>query len=307
MAALTIVVNGDLHLYHVGKTYFNTNLSSGVLLYDTDYTVVRNDKGEYTYAQLSPDEKTLVPTDEKVGKSSPKHPKLNGWKKDIRPKKNDVDKSTGIILDGEPAVTAPKSFKQRKRCHRGRGGSCDKTNDFIPFSGTRQNRLGTSSSGRSEDHHRRTAEAQTIGTLNNLVILLRFDDHANQKRSVPSKNDITVLMNSVDVDENLAPTGSLKMIYEKNSYGLLTIESEVTDWINLKNTEKYYADGASGTGSGKLHEALKYALDELERNNFNFTQFDADGDGNIDCITFLTSGYGAEWGNGMNDFPPHCL
>ena len=264
--------------------------------------MVQDGNGEYAYAKLSPDKKTLVPSDEKVGKSSPKHPML----KDLRPHKNNEydedDDNDGIVLDGESAVAVRTRLKRRKRCNRGGGGSCGKANVDIPFSATthyEQDGFDTSSSDILGDHHRRTA---TTGTLKNLVILLKFKDH--EKRTVPSKKDIAVLMNSEDVEENLAPTGSLKMIYRNNSYGQLTIESEVTDWITLNNTEKYYAGGESGVGE-TFHEALKYALDELEADKrFKFENFDLNQDGNIDSISFLTSGYGAEWGQSKNDSPP---
>ena len=107
-------------------------------------------------------------------------------------------------------------------------------------------------------------------------------------------------MNSENNDPVLAPTGSLKMVYLENSYGQLTIESEVTDWINVSNSEIYYANGRSGieTQEKKFHEALKDALDQLEEDDFDFTKFDENGDDYIDSITFLTSGYGAEWGGG---------
>ena len=70
-------------------------------------------------------------------------------------------------------------------------------------------------------------------------------------------------MNSETIDEELAPTGSLKMLYRDHSYGKLTIESEVTDWILLDETEDYYANGQAGLVS-VFHDALRFALDELE-------------------------------------------
>jgi hypothetical protein len=257
------------------------------------------------YAELSSDRKQLVPSDKKVGKSSnQKCSESKVWKKNIRPDKDEYnDDNTNIILDGGPAVvTAPTSSKRRARSPRGGNSSCDDNGGAggIPYSGSLRKKQVQYE---REEHHRRTAStAPVIGTLKNLVILLKFKDHKNQNRSVPSKDDVSVLMNSEEVDPDLAPTGSLKMIYWENSYGQLTIESEVTDWIDVKEDESYYANGRSGieTAEKKFHEALKDALDQLEDEDFDFTEFDEDGDKNIDGITFLTSGYGAEWGNGKN-------
>ncbi|MGK3746776.1 MAG: hypothetical protein ACI8RD_011863, partial [Bacillariaceae sp.] len=273
--------------------------------------VIRNDEGEYWYAELSSDRKKLVPSDKKVGKSSnQKHSESNVWKKNIRPDKVGYnDGNTNIILDGGPAVvTDPTSSKRRARSPRGLSSSCDDDGGAcdIPLAGSLRNKQlqyerSNSNPYELEEHHRRTAStAPVIGTLKNLVILMKFKDHKN--RSVPSKDDVSVLMNNEEVDPDLAPTGSLKMIYWENSYGQLTIESEVTDWIDVKEDESYYANGRSGIerAEKKFHEALKDALDQLEDEDFDFTEFDEDGDKKIDSITFLTSGYGAEWGKGKN-------
>jgi hypothetical protein len=54
------------------------------------------------------------------------------------------------------------------------------------------------------------------------------------------------------------------------------------------------------TRSYKLHAAIRYALDYLDNLDngriVDFSEFDGNGDGNIDVITFVHSGYGAEWG-----------
>ncbi|MEW5757494.1 MAG: M6 family metalloprotease domain-containing protein [Pseudomonadota bacterium] len=131
------------------------------------------------------------------------------------------------------------------------------------------------------------------GTLRNLVVMIRWSDHVG--RTIPSEADIDVLMNHNGA-HTLAPTGSVRDVYLENSYGVLTIESTVYAWVTVDNTEAYYADNNSGLTT-KIHGALTYALNVLDADPaFNFTDFDQDHDNQIDSITFLHSGYGAEWG-----------
>jgi hypothetical protein len=227
----------------------------------------------YAYAELAEDGK-LIPSENKVvGRGPP----TDGASIHRRPS------NTNQNVDGTEA-SAKGTMKRR--------GS-DSVGGFTTPTGSLRG-----SNQQSPDHHRRLRTA-TIGTLNNLVVLIRFRDH--QRRSVPTKNQINVLMNSEEAHPTLAPTGSLKMVYWENSYGQLTIESTVTDWVQVRNHESYYAAGTSGVGPQRLfQEALVEALDTLEAQNFDFLKFDKDRDGNIDSITFLTSGYGAEWGGGKN-------
>eukprot|EP00536_Pseudo-nitzschia_multiseries_P015296 jgi/Psemu1/69436/estExt_Genemark1.C_8530018 len=275
---LTLKIKGDEHQHWVTD--------------DKDYTVVRDDNGYYMYAELSLDNKRLLPTQDKVGRNAKKHPKSKNLRPDERI--SDEDRNDVIILDGGPAATTQRKSKWPKRCHRG-GTGCGLRDTKHP---AKEDDLGTIVFNTFDDHHRRMMTMPATGILKNLVVLLMFNDH--QDRSVPSREDISVLMNSEIIDEDIAPTGSLKMIYWENSYGKLTIESEVTDWIILNNTESYYAGGASGLGSNRMfHRALREALSKLEDDGFNFEDFDQDADGpdgRIDSITFLTSGYGAEWG-----------
>jgi bacillopeptidase F (M6 metalloprotease family) len=45
-----------------------------------------------------------------------------------------------------------------------------------------------------------------------------------------------------------------------------------------------------------LHQAIRDALDYLDKNKIiNFVDFDTNGDGKIDAITILHSGFAAEW------------
>ena len=135
-------------------------------------------------------------------------------------------------------------------------------------------------------------QATSGSTLKNLVVLIRFADH--NSRPLPSQADIDTLMNAVGGDPALAPAGSLRDIYLNNSYGALTIDSTVVAWATVSQDEAYYANSNSGLTS-KTWEALTEALDIVDT-TVNFDDFDQDNDGYIDAITFLHSGYGAEWG-----------
>ena len=103
-----------------------------------------------------------------------------------------------------------------------------------------------------------------------------------------------MLFNAVGGDPVLAPTGSVRDVYLENSYNQMELNSTATGWMTVSNTEQYYASGNSGLSS-KIWEALTEALD-LADASIDFSQFDEDGDGYIDAISFIHSGYGAEWG-----------
>lgn len=131
-----------------------------------------------------------------------------------------------------------------------------------------------------------------VGGVDNLVILIRFSDHTN--RTLPAQANFDTLFNSVGGDPTYAPTGSIRDIYLENSYGQLTLNSTIVDWYTTTNTESYYADGESAL-LGNLEEALVEALNNAD-NAIDFSQYDSDSDGVIDAITFVHSGYAAEFG-----------
>ena len=135
-----------------------------------------------------------------------------------------------------------------------------------------------------------------VGTVDNLVILLRFSDHGpgGQNRTLPSDTDVWKIMNAVGGDPVLAPTGSVRDHYLETSYGQLTIDSTIVFWVDVPSSETWYANGNSGLTT-RTWNLITDGLN-LADPSVDFSQFDKDGDGWIDAITFLHSGYGAEWG-----------
>ena len=136
----------------------------------------------------------------------------------------------------------------------------------------------------SPQFHRRQSTLPTSGFIKNLVVLLQFNDHDKARRDLPKHEEIEHLMET------------LTSVYSENSLGKLTIESTIVpEWITTTYDEAWYAEERSGTTN--LHEAMREALDYLDNNNIiDFSQYDENGDGYVDSVTFLHSGYGAEHG-----------
>ena len=142
---------------------------------------------------------------------------------------------------GKATKKGPRKDETSAGCKKHQcGGIADMTDVLVPViqgeAGGLRRTLAVDPNGRRLTH--------TTGTVKNLVVLLRFNDHQN--RALPSVDDIDTLFNSETADQKLCPSGSIKMVYHELSYGKLTIESTVTDWFLTSKTESWYADGDSG-------------------------------------------------------------
>ena len=144
-----------------------------------------------------------------------------------------------------------------------------------------------------KNRHRKLSAVQD-GKLLNVVIPIQFSDHPDE--NLPLISHIETLFNAVNGHPTTCPTGSVRDVFFSSSYGKLTVVSTVVPWIKLSKPQAYYAGGASGMAP-QFQEALIEALDYLDSDpNFTFRDFDANGDGLIDAITYVHSGYGSEWG-----------
>jgi M6 family metalloprotease-like protein len=139
-----------------------------------------------------------------------------------------------------------------------------------------------------------------------LVVPLQFSNHDinndTPTRWLPTKNELTRLFNKKKPDATVAPSGSVKDIFKTLSHGKLHVTADVMDWIPLTQPESFYAAGKRGYDATFLHQAIREALDYLETVvKLDFSKYDVDGDGLIDSILFMHSGYGAEFGGVSED------
>ncbi|KAL3923590.1 MAG: hypothetical protein SGILL_001570 [Bacillariaceae sp.] len=262
------------------------------------YTVVRDpETHSFVYADddghggLQPSHDMVVaPSDE----DDDQHRSLSMQKREkhMRPSKRDCDN----MICGD----AMRSSKNPSQLRNLRGfmppkddfESQDEFDTFDIFNMTHD----TFNDSDEEGNGRRLV--RTTGTLRNLVIPLLWADHVN--RTTHPVEDLDILMN-VEGFHPLAPTGSVRNVFLENSYGALQLNSTVVDWVVVNNTERYFSDDVGGR-SRRIWEAIQYALWYLDENDLvDFDYFDEDQDGKIDCITFLHSGYAAEFG-GTDEF-----
>ncbi len=149
--------------------------------------------------------------------------------------------------------------------------------------------------GNQLDH--RQLAAPSTGTLKNLVLLVRFQNH--KTRVLPTVDDFEIFFNHEGDDDDhhhLAPTGSVRDVFRINSYGKFNLKSIIYGWIDLPEPEEYYAAGVSGFATPEYIEAVHSAMNAL-RDDFNvvdFSEFDGNNDGKIDMVTLVHSGYAAE-------------
>ncbi len=135
------------------------------------------------------------------------------------------------------------------------------------------------------------APSRVSGDICNLVILVRFADESN---ILPS-SDFEPVFN--------AATDSVREYYDEVSYGSVNMISTITDWVTLPNNGSYYAYNDSTYGHPE--RMIRDAADILDSQGFDFSQFDCDGDGEIDAVDVIHSGHGYETSHDPDDIHSH--
>ena len=234
---------------------------------DDGYTIMKKDDGVYYYANLDSSTGELKPTNKRADKKKPP----NGIGKKLRPSKAAFDKKCK-----EKQLICDKSLAPPNNNNKKNNKDKNKNNKKNPWA----RRLR----GMEEDTDTTDRKlTTTLGTLPNLVIPIRFNDHVG--RTLPSKSDINILMNNQGPSPGIAPTGSVRDVFVQSSYDQLDMVSTVTDWVTVPGTQAYYTNGQSGLSS-KTWELITDALNLVDP-SVNFNDFDIDEDNWIDAIAFF--------------------
>lgn len=140
-----------------------------------------------------------------------------------------------------------------------------------------------------------------------LVLLVDFTDKAFQSTNTTA--DFDSLMNGVDYAFNGA-VGSVRRYFQDQSNGQYNPHFDVVGPIHLPNKVSFYGTNASsGPASGNDRYLADFVIDACMIADsvfgLDFSQYDNDGDGNVDFVYIIYAGFGEADGGGSTTIWPH--
>ena len=94
-------------------------------------------------------------------------------------------------------------------------------------------------------------------------------------------------------------SGSFREFYEEISYNQFSPVSSVVGVFTAPHNHDYYGHDGANYGT-RVRQLVRAMVDSAEAAGFDWSQFDNDGDGDVDGVTLVHSGLGAEQGDGSN-------
>jgi M6 family metalloprotease-like protein len=144
-------------------------------------------------------------------------------------------------------------------------------------------------SGRHRDLQSNGFHAAGARTWNVIVCLMNWSNHGD--RTTLSVADVETWFTGTGRDNPLHPGGSINDYFQAMSQGQFKLSVHVADWVKTSKSETFYTQDGSQGRSQEIQEAFKPVLEALDSSNIDFSQYDSDGDSEIDMTIFLHSGY----------------
>lgn len=144
-------------------------------------------------------------------------------------------------------------------------------------------------------------DVPTTGTLRGLVILAEYPDVRFSERN--GKEMFERLLNEEGYSYNGA-IGSVRDYYIDQSYGQFTPEFDVAGPVVLPNDMSYYGGDRNGTIDLNAYRMIQDAC-TLADDEVDFSQYDNNGDGKVDLVYVVYSGYAQSNGASTATVWPH--
>lgn len=128
------------------------------------------------------------------------------------------------------------------------------------------------------------------------VIFFQFPDYS----STYSITEIAQVFNQEGYGHPGNPgSGSFREYYEEISYGQFSPQSMVMGIFTAPNNHDYYGSDGQNYNT-RVRQLVRAMVDSAEAAGFDWSDFDNDGDGDVDGVTLVHAGPGAEQGDGSN-------
>ncbi len=123
-----------------------------------------------------------------------------------------------------------------------------------------------------------------------LVILAQYSDRSFREGNDAAAYD--ALFNADNYSFNGA-TGSVGKYFRDQSYGQYVPQFDVVGPVTLPNKQNYYGKNDEYGDDQHPEQMIADACEQADKNlNVNFTKYDSDGDGYVDCVYVIYAGKG---------------
>ena len=131
------------------------------------------------------------------------------------------------------------------------------------------------------------------GSPKAVVILVEFSDRSFK---VPARQAFDQYLNAMTAQQDLGSweqknIGSVRKYFSDMSGGTFTPQFDLYGPVTLPHTVAYYGGGSS---SSERYRELVADACSLADAQIDFSQYDADGDGNVDLVYIVYAGYGEQ-------------
>ncbi len=143
--------------------------------------------------------------------------------------------------------------------------------------------------------------AEYVGDKRGIVILVNFQDL--EMTSETAQEDFLRMFNEEGYSEN-GHIGSVADYFSDQSYGVFHLEFDVAGPVTVSQNYAYYGQNDN---SGEDMYACTMVIEacRLVDEEVDFSQYDWDGDGEVDQVFVIYAGYGENGGASSNTIWPH--
>ena len=162
-------------------------------------------------------------------------------------------------------------------------------------------RIMTDGRRKAKLNSRAAANNAIVGKKKGLVILINFKD-ASMKTSQPKTYFNRQFNEEGFSDDN--HIGCVREYFYDQSYGQLDVKFDVVGPVTLSNNLAYYGQN-DDSDNDKYPCTMVAEACKLADNQVDFSDYDWDGDGEVDQVYLIYAGYGENYGAAANTIWPH--